>query len=86
MPNDQIGALLKMILGAMPGSADLDTAVASVRDQLNALAPNFAEHRADDLAAARELAAQQFEKIDVLHRHSVIRKRPQWYFGPKPGD
>lgn len=86
MPNDQVGALLKMILGAMPGSADLDAAVASVREQLNALDPDLAQHRADDLAAARELAAQQFEKIDVLHRHSVIRKRPQWYFGPKPGD
>ena len=22
----------------------------------------------------------------MLHRHSVIRRRPQWYFGPRPGD
>ena len=86
MANDQVNALLKMILGAMPGSAGLDAAVASVRDHLNALAPDLALHRAADLAAAKDLAAQQFERIDVLHRHSVIRKRPQWYFGPKPGD
>ena len=86
MANSQVDALLKMILGAMPGSANLDAAVESVRDQLNVLAPDLALHRADDLAAAKELAAQQFEKIEVLHLHSVIRKRPQWYFGPKPGD
>ena len=86
MANSQVDALLKMILGAMPGSANLDAAVESVRDQLNVLAPDLALHRADDLAAAKELAAQQFKKIEVLHFHSVIRKRPQWYFGPKPGD
>lgn len=86
MSSTQVEALLEMILGAMPGSANLDAAVESVRDQLNVLAPGLALHRADDLAAARELAAQQFEKIEVLHWHSVIRKRPQWYFGPKPGD
>ena len=86
MPSTQAEALLKMILGAMPGSANLDAAVEIVRDQLDVLAPGLALHRADDLAAAKELAAQQFEKIEVLHRHSVIRKRPQWYFGPKPRD
>ena len=86
MPSDQVDALLKMILGAMPGSASLDAAVESVKDQLNILAPDLAEQRADDLAAARELAARQFEKIEVLHRHSVIRKRLKWYFGPSPGD
>ena len=86
MPSTQAEALLEMILGAMPGNANLDAAVESVRDQLNVLAPDLALHRADDLAVARELAAQQFEKIEVLHWHSVIRKRPQWYFGPKPGD
>lgn len=86
MPSSQVDALLKMILGAMPGSASLDAAVDTVKDQLNILAPDLAEHRADDLAAARELAARQFEKIEVLHRHSVIRKRMKWYFGPNPGD
>jgi len=43
MPNDQVGALLKMILGAMAGSADLDAAVASVREQLNAVTSHIAK-------------------------------------------
>ena len=86
MSSPQVEALLKMIQGALPGNASLDAAVETVRDQLNVLDPDLVLQRADDLAAARELAAQQFERIEVLHRHSVIRKRPQWYFGPKPGD
>src|SRR5690606_13969853 len=27
-----------------------------------------------------------FEQIEILHSHSVIRKRPEWYFGPRPSD
>ena len=74
-----------MIIAAMPGRANVDAAVEKVREQLKALDPDLALQTQDDLAAAHKLAAKQFEEIEVLHLHSVIQKRLQWYFGPKPG-
>ena len=64
----------------------MDAAVEKVKEQLDKLAPGFARERDAELSEARALAAKQFEQIEVLHRHSLIERRPQWYFGPTVGD
>ena len=86
MSSVQVENLLEMVLNAMPGSNGLDAAVEKVRRQLQILDPELAAQRAGDLDRAAHLAALQFENAEVLHPHSVISKRPQWYFGPEPGD
>ncbi len=84
MSSPQVERLLDMILAAMPGTTGLDAAVERVVEQLNTLVPGFADERAAELSEARALAARQFEQVEVLHLHSLIERREQWYFGPTP--
>ena len=86
MPGPQVDALASMIRSTLPGSSGLDDAVAQVRAQLAVLLPGLEADRAADLMEARESVARQFAQIEILHRHSVIRTRRQWYFGPNPAD
>lgn len=84
MPGPQVDRLVDLILNALPGTGDLDGAVADVIHGLDVLAPGTAEDLADEITEARRIVEGQFEKIEILHSHSLIRTRPRWYFGPKP--
>ena len=86
MPGPQVDELARQILQALPRERDLDTAVAGVRQGLDTLSPGLSTSLAAELSEARALVGQQFERIEILHDHSLLRSRPQWYFGPKPSD
>ena len=86
MPGPQVDSLVERILQALPRVRNLDAAVASVRRELDTLHTGLSEQLANEIAEAQELVAQQFEQIEILHTHSVIRRKPQWYFGPNPTD
>jgi hypothetical protein len=78
--------LIERIRQALPRHGNLETAVAAVREELDTLAPGLSQQLAAEIEEARDFVAREFEQIEILHTHSVIRKRPQWYFGPKPTD
>jgi Z1 domain-containing protein len=82
----QVETLVKKILDALPRVGDLDAAVESVTDDLEILLPGYALTHAEDLRLARLEVERQFEAFEILHQRSVIRKRPDWYFGPRPTD
>jgi len=82
----QTEELVKKIMDELGRSDDVDSAVSNVRRSLNTIMPGLADQLANELEEAREIVLKEFEKIQVLHNHSVIRKRPQWYFGPTPTD
>ena len=84
MPGPQVDQLVTQILNALPGTGDLDAAVADVIHGLNVLVPGMADNLASEIAEAKQIVEEQFENIQILHRHSLIRKRPHWYFGPNP--
>ncbi|HLV02392.1 MAG TPA: Z1 domain-containing protein [Acidobacteriota bacterium] len=86
MPSPQVERLVKRILQALPQVADLDAAILLVRDELDTLSPGLAATLSSEIEEAREIVSRDFERVEILHLHSVIRKRPQWYFGPKPTD
>ena len=86
MPGPQVDELVRQILQAWPRAQDLDAAVESVRQGLDTLLPGRSDFLAAELAEARELVERQSERIEILHNYSVLRTRPQWYFGPKPSD
>ena len=86
MPGPQVDELVKRILQALRGTEDLDAAVEEARDGLEDLLPGLAKSLANEMSEARQIVAQQFAKVEILHRHSVFKKRPAWYFGPKPSD
>ena len=65
---------------------DLDAATDSVRKRLDILVTGLASNMSAELAEAREQVQRQFENIEILHKHSVLQRRAQWYFGPKPTD
>ena len=86
MPGPQVDRLVEQIRNALPGAKDLDAAVREVRDGLEILSPGLATSLAHEIAEARRIVERDFENIEILYRYSVLRKRPRWYFGPKPSD
>lgn len=86
MPCPQVAALVERIRQALPRHGDLDAAVAAVCEELNTLSPDLCEQLAGEIGEAREFVEREFGRIEILHTHSVIQKRPQWYFGPGPTD
>ena len=86
MPGPQVDRLVAQILKALPGTKDLDAAVDEVLHELDVLAPGLSASLSEEIAEARQIVEQQFEKLEILHRYSVFRKRPRWYFGSKPTD
>lgn len=86
MPGPQVDTLQERISQAMSRFSDLESAVAAVRSELDTLNPGLAMMLHAEIEEAKSRVALQFEQIEILHHHSVIKKRPQWYFGPKPSD
>lgn len=86
MPGPQVDKLYERISQAMSRFSSLDAAVESVREELDTLSPGLANMLQTEIEEAKMLVALQFEQVEILDRYSVIRKRPQWYFGPKPSD
>src|SRR5690606_21840249 len=76
---------VQRILQALPRFASIDGAVEYVREELDTLLPGWSSTHAAEIEEARTAVARQFEKIEILHTHSVIRRRTPWYFGPAPG-
>jgi hypothetical protein len=86
MPSPQVDSLIERIRQALPRYANLDAAVVAVRKELETLVPGLSSQLSAEIDEAREFVAKEFERIEILHTHSVIQKRPQWYFGSKPTD
>ncbi len=82
----QVDTLVERILQALPRVGDLNAAVEMVRREIDVYLPGLSNELDSEISEAREIVARQFEKIEILHVHSVICRRPQWYFGPKPSD
>jgi hypothetical protein len=84
VPGPQVDALVRLIIQALPTANTIDEAVTQVKKHLSILGlPNG---HSVELEEAAEVVRNQFERIQILHTHSVIRKRPKWYFGPRPTD
>ena len=86
MPSPQVDELVRQISQVLPRTKDLDAAINEVRDVLDTLNVGLTETLSAEFAEARELVERQFKRIEILHNHSVLRSRPQWYLGPKPSD
>ena len=86
MPGPQVDQLVRQILQVLPRVKDLDAAIEDVRQGLDKLVLGLSENLSAELAEARDVVERQFERIEILHNHSVLRSRSQWYFGPKPSD
>lgn len=86
MPGPQVEALVKRIEQALPSTGRLEEAVSAVRRELETWDAGLAKQLEPELIEATAIVAKQFEQIEILHQHSIVKKRPQWYFGPKPTD
>ena len=86
VPGPQVDALVKQIFEALPRAKDINAAVEEVRQRLDTLMPGYSASHPAEFAEAREVVERQFERIEVLHRHSVLQPRRQWYHGPTPSD
>ena len=86
MPGPQVEKLISDITRALPRVNDLEAAVEDVRNGLETLSPGLSQTLAAELEEAHKEVIRQVDKIEILHRHSIIRKRPKWYIGPRPSD
>lgn len=86
MPGPQVDRLIERIRQALPRHGSLENAVAAVRSELDILSPGLAQDLAGELEEAISAVRRDFDELEILHIHSVIRKRPEWYFGPRPTD
>lgn len=86
MPGPQVDGLVERIRQALPRHGNIESAVAAVRAELDLLSPGLAANLSGEIDEAAAIVAREFEQIEILHSHSVIRKRPEWYFGPRPSD
>ncbi|ATQ55025.1 Z1 domain-containing protein [Paracoccus yeei] len=86
MPGPQVDGLVERIRQALPRHGDLESAVAAVRAEIDLLSPGLADSLSAEIDEAASIVASEFGQIEILHSHSVIRKRPKWYFGSRPSD
>jgi len=86
VPGAQVRELVRQILAELPGSQDLETAVSRVVEGLETFLPGFSRTHAEEIAEARRQVERQFERVEILHRNSIIRPREKWYFGPRLTD
>ncbi len=88
MPSPEVEKLVNDIMNALRvvKDNDLDEAVSLVRNDLEKLMEGLSVKLADKLEEAREEVTRQLGDIEILHHHSVLRKKPKWYFGPRPSD
>ncbi|MDE2764082.1 MAG: hypothetical protein OXQ94_14895 [Gemmatimonadota bacterium] len=84
MPGPQVDQLVEQIRKTLPRTQDLDAAVRDVCDGFEVFMPGFGASHSDEIAEARQIVELDFENVEILHKHSVFRKRPRWYFGPRP--
>jgi hypothetical protein len=86
MPGPQVDRLVERLLQALPRVGNLDEAKKLVLDELEGWNPGLSKILQTEFAEAVEIVARQFENIEILQTHSLMRPRTQWYFGPKPTD
>lgn len=86
MPSPQVDQIVNQLLQILPQVKSLDAAVVEIRQGLDRLLNGLSKQLSPEIEEAREIVAKQFENIEILRRHSVITKKPKWYFGPKPTD
>ncbi len=82
MLEEQVERLVKQITNALPGSADIDTAVREVREFLDSMELQLDE----ELEEAKRRVVLQYSSVEILRRHSIFQKRSRWYLGPRPTD
>ena len=82
MPGPQVDQLVEQIRKALPRTKDLDAAVQEVRDGLEILMPGLATSLSDEISEARQIVELDFEKVEILYKHSVFRKRPDGTSAP----
>lgn len=83
-PNPQVGQFAHLIRLFLPHFGSIDAAVNNIRTTVPLLLSS--PDAAIDLAEAAKLVREEFENIQVLRKHSIIRVRPKWYTGPRTED
>ena len=87
MSTPQIQKLIELIKKRLPQARDLDTAVEQVRTTLHRAFQGDYGDIGENLNKARGILQLQLDNIEYLRRpFSLVDKRPDWYFGPSPGD
>lgn len=86
MPGPQVDTIVRQIEQKLPRTRDLNAAIAEVRADFENLIPGLSSQLAAEIDEAAGIVAKQFDTIEILHPHSLIKKRDQWYFGPRPTD
>ncbi len=85
MLSPQVEFLTDRIREAMTKVDTVDAAVDLMIRQQSVMMPTLKTDMASEIEEARALIVKELEGVEILHVHSLIRKRPQWYFGPRPG-
>lgn len=86
MPDPQTVMVAERIRQALPRYASVEKAVAAIRSEYDLMSPGLSVILATPIEQAAAIVAREFEQIDILHSHSVVRTRPNWYLGPRVGD
>ena len=86
MPGPQVDELVRQIHHALRSVTDLDAAVEAARQGLDILAPGLSDSLSAELSEARAIVEDELKGIEILHRHTVLTPKRQWYRGPRPTD
>ena len=86
LPGPQVETLVRQIQQKLPRTKDLQAALNEVKSDLESFNIGLSQLLAAELSEATAIVAKQFEAIEILHTHSLIRKRERWYFGSRPTD
>ncbi|CUJ83542.1 Z1 domain protein [Ruegeria denitrificans] len=80
----QTEQLIHLIKNELPNGGGMDGAIQRLRSMF---ATSFdAEQLEEMFSKARFELEKEFAKKEILHVHSIIAKRPKWYFGPRSHD
>ena len=86
MPGPQVTELTIRIRHALHSVSTVDEAIDVVRQGVDVLQPRLSESLVEEFNEARELIEREIKGIEILHRHTVVKSKPDWYKGPLPTD
>ena len=86
MPGPQVDQLVRQIKLSLRSIPDLDAAVEDARQGLETLDIGLSDRLSAEILEARSVVERQLEGIEILHRHTVLTPKRQWYRGPRPTD
>ena len=86
MINPQIEQFIRTINQKLPTLVDPKVCAEQVKQEVSLLMGSLTPDIENNINRACEIVEKRISSVEILRVSSMIKPRPNWYYGPKPGD